>query len=131
MLSYFSLELVKTETARADRFVKGLRLQRKVHPEDRKGRMRAAYCSAIEELEIWTCFKCKQEGHIAYRCSMRLTGNAQNQGAGIPQLDKVFATNKYEAKRVGTVVTGHMVSKDRISVDPAKVEALPVGSDLP
>ncbi|KAA0060493.1 ty3-gypsy retrotransposon protein [Cucumis melo var. makuwa] len=28
------------------------------------------------------CFKCMQEGHTAERCSMRLTGNAQNQGAG-------------------------------------------------
>ncbi|TYK07511.1 gag protease polyprotein [Cucumis melo var. makuwa] len=28
-----------------------------------------------------TCFKCRQEGHTADRCPMRLTGNAQNQGA--------------------------------------------------
>ncbi|KAA0046024.1 gag protease polyprotein [Cucumis melo var. makuwa] len=29
-------------------------------------------------------FKCSQEGHTADRCPMRLTGNAQNQGAGAP-----------------------------------------------
>ncbi|KAL4021646.1 hypothetical protein IC575_020452 [Cucumis melo] len=37
---------------------------------------------------------------------MRLTGNAQNQGAGAPHQGKVFATNKTEAERAGTVVTG-------------------------
>ncbi|KAA0026031.1 gag-protease polyprotein [Cucumis melo var. makuwa] len=29
-----------------------------------------------------TCFKCIQEGHKTDRCSMRLIGGAQNQGAG-------------------------------------------------
>ncbi|KAL0561571.1 hypothetical protein IC582_002005 [Cucumis melo] len=53
-----------------------------------------------------TCFKCRQEGHTADRCPMRLTGNAQNQGAGAPHQGKVFATNKTEAERAGTVVTG-------------------------
>ncbi|KAL0534292.1 hypothetical protein IC582_028581 [Cucumis melo] len=52
------------------------------------------------------CFKCRQEGHTADRCSMILTGNAQNQGAGAPHQGKVFTTNKTEAKRAGTVVTG-------------------------
>ncbi|KAL4020691.1 hypothetical protein IC575_019472 [Cucumis melo] len=52
-----------------------------------------------------TCFKCRQEGHTADRCSMRLTGNAQNQEAGAPHQGKVFATNKIEAERAGTVVT--------------------------
>ncbi|KAL0543907.1 hypothetical protein IC582_019012 [Cucumis melo] len=37
---------------------------------------------------------------------MRLTGNAQNQEAGAPHQGKVFATNKIEAERAGTVVTG-------------------------
>ncbi|KAL0539905.1 hypothetical protein IC582_024126 [Cucumis melo] len=37
---------------------------------------------------------------------MRLTGGAQNQGAGAPHQGKVFATNKTEAERVGIVVTG-------------------------
>ncbi|TYK21771.1 ty3-gypsy retrotransposon protein [Cucumis melo var. makuwa] len=53
-----------------------------------------------------TCFKCRQEGHTADRCPMRLTGNAQNQGAGAPHQGKVFATNKTKAERAGTVVTG-------------------------
>ncbi|KAA0063967.1 gag protease polyprotein [Cucumis melo var. makuwa] len=52
-----------------------------------------------------TCFKCKQEGHTADRCPMRLTKVAQNQGVGAPQQGKVFATNKSEAERTGTVVT--------------------------
>ncbi|TYK21928.1 ty3-gypsy retrotransposon protein [Cucumis melo var. makuwa] len=53
-----------------------------------------------------TCFKCRQEGHTADRCPMRLTGNAQNQGAGAPLQGKVFATNKTKAERASTVVTG-------------------------
>ncbi|KAA0036879.1 ty3-gypsy retrotransposon protein [Cucumis melo var. makuwa] len=53
-----------------------------------------------------TCFKCRQEGHTADRCPMRITENVQNQGAGAPHQGKVFATNKTEAERAGTVVTG-------------------------
>ncbi|KAL0552146.1 hypothetical protein IC582_011243 [Cucumis melo] len=53
-----------------------------------------------------TRFKCRQEGNMADRCPMRITGNAQNQGAGAPHQGKVFATNKTEAERAGTVVTG-------------------------
>ncbi|KAL0539863.1 hypothetical protein IC582_024084 [Cucumis melo] len=53
-----------------------------------------------------TCFKCRQEGHTADRCPLRLTGNAQNQGAGVPHQGRVFATNKTEAEKAGTVVTG-------------------------
>ncbi|KAA0047905.1 retrotransposon protein, putative, Ty3-gypsy subclass [Cucumis melo var. makuwa] len=37
---------------------------------------------------------------------MRLTGGVQNQGADAPHQGKVFATNKTEAERAGTVVTG-------------------------
>ncbi|KAL0558700.1 hypothetical protein IC582_003280 [Cucumis melo] len=53
-----------------------------------------------------TCFKCRQEGHTADRCPLRLTGNAQNQGAGAPHQGRVFATNKTEAEKAGTVVIG-------------------------
>ncbi|KAA0063859.1 gag protease polyprotein [Cucumis melo var. makuwa] len=53
-----------------------------------------------------TFFKCRQEGHTANRCPLRLTGNAQNQGAGAPHQGRVFATNKTEAEKAGTVVTG-------------------------
>ncbi|KAL0561592.1 hypothetical protein IC582_002026 [Cucumis melo] len=53
-----------------------------------------------------TCFKCRQEGHTADRCPLRLTGNAQNQGAGAPHQGRVFATNKTEAEKAGPVVTG-------------------------
>ncbi|KAL0546451.1 hypothetical protein IC582_016360 [Cucumis melo] len=53
-----------------------------------------------------TCFKCRQKGHTTDRCPLRLTGNAQNQGAGAPHQGRVFATNKTEAEKAGTVVTG-------------------------
>ncbi|KAA0048696.1 reverse transcriptase [Cucumis melo var. makuwa] len=54
--------------------------------------------------ETRTCFKCRQEGHTTDRCPMRLTGSAQNQKAGAPHQSKVFATNKTEAERAGTMV---------------------------
>ncbi|KAL0539787.1 hypothetical protein IC582_024005 [Cucumis melo] len=53
-----------------------------------------------------TCFKCRQEGHTADRCPLRLTGIAQNQGAGAPHQGRVFATSRTEAEKAGTVVTG-------------------------
>ncbi|KAL0549281.1 hypothetical protein IC582_013762 [Cucumis melo] len=53
-----------------------------------------------------TCFKCRQEGHTADRCPLRLPGIAQNQGAGAPHQGRVFATNRTEAEKAGTVVTG-------------------------
>ncbi|KAL0537838.1 hypothetical protein IC582_026827 [Cucumis melo] len=53
-----------------------------------------------------TCFKCRQEGHTADRCPLRLTGIAQSQGAGAPHQGRVFATNRTEAEKAGTVVTG-------------------------
>ncbi|KAL0544328.1 hypothetical protein IC582_019441 [Cucumis melo] len=53
-----------------------------------------------------TCFKCRQEGHTADRCPLRVTGIAQNQGAGAPHQVRVFATNRTEAEKAGTVVTG-------------------------
>ncbi|KAL0546240.1 hypothetical protein IC582_016146 [Cucumis melo] len=53
-----------------------------------------------------TCFKCRQEGHTADRCPLRVTGIAQNQGAGAPPQGRVFATNRTEAEKAGTVVTG-------------------------
>ncbi|KAL0533477.1 hypothetical protein IC582_030317 [Cucumis melo] len=37
---------------------------------------------------------------------MRLIGVAQNQGAGAPHQGNIFATNKTEVERAGTVVTG-------------------------
>ncbi|XP_050939278.1 uncharacterized protein LOC127148901 isoform X3 [Cucumis melo] len=60
-----------------------------------------------------TCFKCRLEGHTADRCPMRITGNAQNQGAGAPHQGKVFATNKTEAERAGTMVTGKGTARGR------------------
>ncbi|KAL0541298.1 hypothetical protein IC582_021340 [Cucumis melo] len=53
-----------------------------------------------------TCFKCRQDGYTADRCPMRLTGGTQNQRAGAPHQGKVFATNKTEAERASTMVTG-------------------------
>ncbi|KAA0056289.1 pol protein [Cucumis melo var. makuwa] len=52
-----------------------------------------------------TCFKCKQEGHTADICPIRLIGIAQNRVADAQQQGKVFSTNKSKVEKAGTVVT--------------------------
>ncbi|KAL4026012.1 hypothetical protein IC575_014419 [Cucumis melo] len=116
MLSRFALEMIATEAARADKFVRGLRLdiqglQRPFEAgEVARGKPLCTTCGKHHLgrclFGTRTCFKCRQEGHTADRCPMRLTGSAQNQGAGAQHKGKVFATNKTEAERAGTVVTG-------------------------
>ncbi|KAA0043118.1 ty3-gypsy retrotransposon protein [Cucumis melo var. makuwa] len=148
MLSRFAPKMIATEAARADNFVRGLRLDIQVRGST-SGQKRKAeqqpisvpqrnfrsggefhrfqqkpfeageaargkpLCTTCGKHHLGrclfgtrTCFKCRQEGHTADRCPMRLMGNAQNQGAGAPHQGKVFATNKTEAERAGTVVTG-------------------------
>ncbi|KAA0036588.1 ty3-gypsy retrotransposon protein [Cucumis melo var. makuwa] len=159
MLSRLAPEMIATEAARADKFVRGLRLdiqgleransskvagrgstsgqkrkaeQQPISVPQRNFRSGGEFrrfkqkpfevgeaarwkplCTTCGKhhlgrclFETRICFKCRQEGHTADRCPMRLTGNVQNQGAGAPHQGKVFATNKTEAERVGTVVTG-------------------------
>ncbi|KAL0544325.1 hypothetical protein IC582_019438 [Cucumis melo] len=167
MLSRFAPEMIATEAARADKFVRGLRLDiqglvRAFRPATHADALRLAVDLSLQEranssktagrgstsgqkrkaeqqpvpvpqrnfrsgeaargkplcttcgkhhlgrclFGTRTCFKCRQKGHTADRCPLRLTGNAQNQGAGAPHQGRVFATNKTEAERVGTVVTG-------------------------
>ncbi|KAL4028604.1 hypothetical protein IC575_011805 [Cucumis melo] len=159
MLSRFTPEMIATEAARADKFVRGLRLDiqglvRAFRPATHADALRLAVDLSLQEransskvagrgstsgqkrkasslfqsraelrtvplcatcgkhhlgrclFGTRTCFKCRQEGHTTDRCPMRLTGNAQNQGAGAPHQGRVFATNKTEAERAGTVATG-------------------------
>ncbi|KAA0066482.1 gag protease polyprotein [Cucumis melo var. makuwa] len=70
-----------------------------------------------------TCFKCRQEGHTADRCPLKLTRNAQNQGAGAPHQGRVFSTNKTEAEKAGTVVTGRALTPCPISIYSFRVKA--------
>ncbi|KAL0537392.1 hypothetical protein IC582_026370 [Cucumis melo] len=181
MLSRFASEMIATEAARADKFVRGLRLDiqglvRAFRPATRADALRLAVDLSLQEranssktagrgstsgqkrkaeqqpvpvpqrnfrpggefrsfqqkpfeageaargkplcttcgkhhlgrclFGTRTCFKCRQEGHTADRCPLRLTGIAQNQGAGAPHQGRVFATNRTEAEKAGTVVTG-------------------------
>ncbi|KAL0544263.1 hypothetical protein IC582_019376 [Cucumis melo] len=164
MLSRFAPDMIAIEAARADKFVRGLRLDiqglvRAFRPTTHADALRLAVDLSLQEranssktagrgstsgqkrkaeqqpvpkpfeageaargkplyttcgkhhlgrclFGTRTCFKCRQEGHTADRCPLRLTGNAQNQGAGAPHQGRVFATNKTEAERAGTVVTG-------------------------
>ncbi|KAA0059807.1 pol protein [Cucumis melo var. makuwa] len=157
MLSRFAPEMIATEAARADKFVRGLRLDiqglvRAFRPATHADALRLAVDLSLQEranssktagrggefrrfqqkpfeageatrgkplcttcgkhhlgrclFGTRTCFKCRQKGHTADRYPLRLTGNAQNQGAGAPHQGRVFATNKTEAERAGTVVTG-------------------------
>ncbi|KAA0060263.1 ty3-gypsy retrotransposon protein [Cucumis melo var. makuwa] len=155
MLSRFAPEMIATEATRADKFVRGLRLDiqglvRVFRPATHADALRLAVDLSLQEransskvadgefrrfqqkpfeageaargkplcttcgkhhlgrclFGTRTCFKCRQEGHTADRCPMRLTENAQNQGADAPHQGKVFSTNKIEVERAGTVVTG-------------------------
>ncbi|KAL0546391.1 hypothetical protein IC582_016299 [Cucumis melo] len=159
MLFRFAPEMIATEAARADKFVRGLRLdiqgleranssktagrgstsrqkrkaeqqpvpvpQRNFRPggefrsfqqkpfeagEAARGKPLCTTCGKHHLgrclFRTRTCFKCRQEGHTADRCPLRLTGIAQNQGAGAPHQGRVFATNRTEAEKAGTVVTG-------------------------
>ncbi|KAL0536475.1 hypothetical protein IC582_025424 [Cucumis melo] len=143
MLSRFAPEMIATEAARADKFVRGLRLdiqglvrafrpathadalrlavdlslQERANSSKTAGRGEAArgkpLCTTCGKHHLGrclfgtrTCFKCRQEGHTTDRCPLRLTGIAQNQGAGAPHQGRVFATNRTEAEKAGTVVTG-------------------------
>ncbi|XP_050945183.1 uncharacterized protein LOC103502459 [Cucumis melo] len=124
MLSRFAPDVIRNETARTEKFVRGLRLdiqwkgstseqKRKAeqHPitipqrnSRSDGDLRRFQQKPFEAVQVArekplcttcgkhhlghclfgnrTCFKCKQEGHTTDRCSIRLTGIAQNQGAG-------------------------------------------------
>ncbi|KAA0063394.1 gag protease polyprotein [Cucumis melo var. makuwa] len=119
--------MIATEAARADKFVRGLRLDiqglvRAFRPATHADALRLVVDLSLQEransskvaggefrrfqqkpFEVGEA--ARQEGHTADRCPMRLTENAQNQGAGAPYQGKVFATNKTEAERAGTVVT--------------------------
>ncbi|TYK20316.1 gag protease polyprotein [Cucumis melo var. makuwa] len=148
MLSRFTPEMIVTEAVRADKFVRGLRLdiqgrgstlgqkrkaeQQPISVPQRNFRSGGEFrrfqqkpfeageatrgkplCTTCGKHHLGRClfgtricFMCRQKGHTADRCVMRLTGNAQNQGAGAPHQGKVFATNMSEAERAGTVVTG-------------------------
>ncbi|KAA0056693.1 gag protease polyprotein [Cucumis melo var. makuwa] len=154
MLSRLAPEMIVLETAIADKFVRGLRLDiqglvRAFRPASHANALRLAMNLSLQERansskvavrgsasgqkrkakqqpismpqrnfrsggEFYPFQQkpfeageaCRQEGHTADRCSMRLTWNAQNQGAGAPHQGKVFATNKIEAERAGTVVKG-------------------------
>ncbi|KAA0043226.1 ty3-gypsy retrotransposon protein [Cucumis melo var. makuwa] len=117
MLSRFAPEMIATEGARADKFVRGLRLDIQglveVRPQNRKGRLSSSLFQCHSETsDQVVSFAAssrnllRQEGHTVDRCPMRLTENAQNQRAGAPHQGKVFATNKTEAERAGTVVIG-------------------------
>ncbi|KAA0043122.1 ty3-gypsy retrotransposon protein [Cucumis melo var. makuwa] len=136
MLSSFTREMIVTEAVRADKFVRGLILDiqglvRAFRPATHANALHLAVDLSLQEransskvadkgstsgqkrkakqqpISVpQTCFKCRQEGHTADRCPMRLTGGAQNQGADAPHQGKVFGTNKTEADNAGMVVTG-------------------------
>ncbi|KAA0062258.1 gag protease polyprotein [Cucumis melo var. makuwa] len=130
MLSRFAPEMIATEAARADKFVRSLRLDiqglvRAFRPATHADALRLAVDLSLQERanSSKTAGRGSTSGQkrkaeqqpvpvpqrnfrSADRCPLRLTGNAQNQGAGAPHQGRVFATNKTEAERAGTVVTG-------------------------
>ncbi|KAA0047197.1 reverse transcriptase [Cucumis melo var. makuwa] len=134
MLSHFAPEMIATEAARADKFVRGLKLDiqglvRAFRPATHSDALRLTVDLSLQERANSSKVagrgstsgqkrKAEQQPISvpqrnfrsgADRCPMRYTGNAQNQGAGAPHHGKVFATNKTEAERAGTVVTGTLL----------------------
>ncbi|KAA0051541.1 gag protease polyprotein [Cucumis melo var. makuwa] len=105
MLSCFAFEMIAIEAARADKFIRGLRL-------DIQGLVRAfRLATHVDALRLAMDLSLQernnsskvagQEGHTADRYSMRLTGGAQNQGVGAPH-------------QVSTPSGENMLSKEKV-----------------
>ncbi|TYK29817.1 ty3-gypsy retrotransposon protein [Cucumis melo var. makuwa] len=119
MLSRFAPEMIATEAARADKFVRGLR----------KGRLSSSlfqchngtsdqvvsFAASSRNL-LRTCFKCRQERHTADRCPMRLTGVAHNKGAGAPHKGEVMLL-KEKVKACQIEITGHVIEVTLLVLD--------------
>ncbi|KAA0032780.1 pol protein [Cucumis melo var. makuwa] len=65
-----------------------------------------------------TCFKCRQEGHTADRCPMRLTGNAQNQGAGTLPVLGHYALVLFDSGSSHSFISSAFVLHARLEVEP-------------
>ncbi|XP_031745581.1 uncharacterized protein LOC116406021 [Cucumis sativus] len=72
------------------------------------------------------CYKCKQEGHMADRCPLRSTGaGSSSQGERPPQRGTIFATNRSETEKAGTVVTGmDWLATNHASIDCSRKEVV-------
>ncbi|KAA0033196.1 ty3-gypsy retrotransposon protein [Cucumis melo var. makuwa] len=124
MLSRFAPEMIATEATRADKFVRGLRL-------DIQGLVRAFRPTThADALSLAVDLSLQERANsskvadqvVSFAASSRnllrqgklpggshcvpLVGSTIWAGAGAPQQGRVFATNKTEAERAGTVVTG-------------------------
>ncbi|KAA0032380.1 ty3-gypsy retrotransposon protein [Cucumis melo var. makuwa] len=133
MLSRFAPEMIATEAARADKFVRGLRLDiqglvRAFRPAIHADALRLAVdlslqeranSSKVEGRGSTSVQKKKAEqqpipvpqrnfrpGGEFRRFQQKPFEAGEAVGAGAPHQGKVFATNKTEAERAGTVVTG-------------------------
>ncbi|TYK07894.1 ty3-gypsy retrotransposon protein [Cucumis melo var. makuwa] len=68
-------------------------------------------------------FKCRQEGHTADRCPMRLTGNAQNQGASAPHQGTLsvlehYALVMFDSGSSHSFISSAFVLHARLEVEP-------------
>ncbi|KAA0037248.1 pol protein [Cucumis melo var. makuwa] len=68
-------------------------------------------------------FKCRQEGHTADRCPVRLTGNAQNQGAGAPYQGTLpvlghYALVLFDSGSSHSFISSAFVLHGRLEVEP-------------
>ncbi|KAL0553878.1 hypothetical protein IC582_007782 [Cucumis melo] len=138
MLSRFAPEMIATEAARADKFVRGLRLDiqglvRAFRPATHADALRLAVDLSLQERANSSKTagrgstsgqkrKAEQQPVPVPQRNFRSGGDfrrfqqkpfeagklpeGSRCGAGAPHLGRVFATNKTEAERAGTVVTG-------------------------
>ena len=65
------------------------------------GRPHSGRCSVGSRV----CYKCTQVGHLANNCLQKIFGATSNHNFTFQQ-GRVFATNRQEVERAGTVVTG-------------------------
>ncbi|KAA0059072.1 ty3-gypsy retrotransposon protein [Cucumis melo var. makuwa] len=163
MLSRFTSEMIATETARADKFVRGLRLdiQGKGSTSGQKGRLSSTLfqchngtsdqvvsfaassknllrrgscrgkplCTTCGKHHMGrclfgtrTCFKCRQEGHTANRCPMRLIGVAQNQGAGTFPVLGHYALVLFDSGSSHSFISSAFVLHARLEVKACQIE---------
>ncbi|TYK26660.1 pol protein [Cucumis melo var. makuwa] len=69
-------------------------------------------------VSVKTCFKCRQKGHIADRCPMRLTEVAQNQGAGTLPVLGHYALVLFDSGSSHSFISSVFVSHACLEVEP-------------
>ncbi|KAA0067951.1 ty3-gypsy retrotransposon protein [Cucumis melo var. makuwa] len=121
MLSHFAPKIIATEAARVDKFVRGLRLDiqglvRTFRPATHTDVLRLAVDLSLQERAKSSKIARRSRNLLRQKklpkgsLYVPLVGSTiWVIGAGASQQGKVFVTNKFEAERAGTAVTGTLL----------------------